>query len=85
MISVDPIILEKTVRQACANILAAEPNLTKFDTISGDGDCGTNLEAGARGLLAALDGGVAKNGSILAVVHAFVHITVSLTKSRFFN
>jgi dihydroxyacetone kinase len=42
----------------CAEALIdAEPELTKFDTIVGDGDCGTTMERGAREVLRRLDSG----------------------------
>ena len=42
----------------CANALIdAEPILTKYDTIVGDGDCGTTMERGAREILRRLDSG----------------------------
>ncbi|KAL3811386.1 hypothetical protein ACHAXA_000465 [Cyclostephanos tholiformis] len=42
----------------CAEALIdAEPTLTKFDTIVGDGDCGTTMERGAREVLRRLESG----------------------------
>jgi triose/dihydroxyacetone kinase / FAD-AMP lyase (cyclizing) len=32
-------------------IIQAEPEITRLDTIAGDGDCGLTLKAGAEGLL----------------------------------
>lgn len=39
---------------ACESILSHEKELDKLDSESGDGDCGTTLAAGARGILAYL-------------------------------
>lgn len=30
-------------------VIAAEPDITRFDTMTGDGDCGIGLERGAKG------------------------------------
>jgi hypothetical protein len=38
--SVDPKLLDTTIRLACDRAIAAEPNLTKWDMVMGDGDCG---------------------------------------------
>lgn len=37
---------------------ASEPTITRFDTILGDGDCGTTLLAGAKAVVHGLDTGV---------------------------
>lgn len=43
------------IKQACEDIKEAEPLITKYDTIAGDGDCGLCLEKGSDGILASLD------------------------------
>jgi dihydroxyacetone kinase len=37
---VDPLLLDRVIRQGCDRAIAAEPNLTKWDMVMGDGDCG---------------------------------------------
>lgn len=37
------------VERACNALDRAEPEITRMDTISGDGDCGLTLQTGARG------------------------------------
>lgn len=64
----DPALLETMLRTACADLVTAEPDLTKWDTVMGDGDCGETLKTGATALLAALDGGLAKTGSVVSVL-----------------
>ncbi|CAB16581.1 Dihydroxyacetone kinase Dak1 [Schizosaccharomyces pombe] len=51
-----PVTVDKEkVRQAIVNsmenLIKAEPKITKFDTMAGDGDCGTTLKRGAEGVL----------------------------------
>lgn len=67
-LKVDPALLETMLRTACDDLVKAEPDLTKWDTVMGDGDCGETLKTGATSLLAALDGGLAKNGSVVSVL-----------------
>lgn len=46
----DPGPLE-ALRKALTAVIEAEPDVTRFDTVVGDGDCGDTLERGARGRL----------------------------------
>ncbi|KAG5978907.1 hypothetical protein E4U55_005772 [Claviceps digitariae] len=64
----DPAILEIMLRNACEQLIEAEPDLTRWDTVMGDGDCGQTLKTGATSLLAALDQGLAKSGSVIKVL-----------------
>ncbi|CAA7268945.1 unnamed protein product [Cyclocybe aegerita] len=48
-------ITKAALRGACKNVLAVETELTAFDTIVGDGDCGATFARGAKALLKALD------------------------------
>lgn len=73
----DPALLEKALRKACDDLIKAEPDLTKWDTIMGDGDCGETLKTGATSLLAALDSGLAKSGSVVTVLHELEDIVES--------
>ena len=41
----------KTLRRALMAVIEAEPEVTKFDTVVGDGDCGDTLKRGAEGKL----------------------------------
>ncbi|KAJ3129210.1 hypothetical protein HK098_002194 [Nowakowskiella sp. JEL0407] len=43
--------LAKTVIAACKAIVENEPDITKYDQISGDGDCGQTLATGAESIL----------------------------------
>ncbi|PHH71943.1 hypothetical protein CDD80_4889 [Ophiocordyceps camponoti-rufipedis] len=61
---VDPSVLDRMLRAACAALVEAEPDLTRWDTIMGDGDCGQTLKTGASAVLAALNKGLARSGSV---------------------
>ncbi|KAH8893877.1 dihydroxyacetone kinase [Thozetella sp. PMI_491] len=68
-VKIDPTILEKMVRNACEVLAAAEPDLTKWDMIMGDGDCGETLKTGATALLDAIQTKkITAEGSILSVL-----------------
>ncbi|KAI0206991.1 dihydroxyacetone kinase [Astrocystis sublimbata] len=69
-LKIDPARLDRMLRIACNNLIEAEPELTRYDTVMGDGDCGETLKQGALCLLEALDANkVASNGSVGAVLH----------------
>jgi len=76
-LKVDAAVLEKMLRKACDDLIKAEPDLTKWDTVMGDGDCGETLKTGATSLLAALDSGLAKSGSVVKVLHELEEIVES--------
>lgn len=40
----DTIFFETSVKRACEALIAAEPEITRMDTIAGDGDCGLTLK-----------------------------------------
>lgn len=73
----DPALLEAMLRTACEDLVRAEPDLTRWDTVMGDGDCGETLKTGATALLAALDAGLAQKGSVVAVLLALEDIVES--------
>ncbi|KAL2143794.1 hypothetical protein VTI28DRAFT_10009 [Corynascus sepedonium] len=66
---IDPALLERMLRGACEAVIAAEPDLTKWDTVMGDGDCGLTLKTGATALLDAISTrGIAAKGSVVEVL-----------------
>ncbi|KAF3766709.1 dihydroxyacetone kinase [Cryphonectria parasitica EP155] len=68
-LKVDPAVLDQMLRSACSALVQAEPDLTKWDTVMGDGDCGETLKTGATSLVAALDSKkLAARGSVLLVL-----------------
>ncbi|CAI4219802.1 unnamed protein product [Parascedosporium putredinis] len=63
-LTVDPDLLEKMLRCVCDAVISAEPDLTRWDTAMGDGDCGETVKTGATFLLNALNNNLASSGSI---------------------
>ncbi|EPX74726.1 dihydroxyacetone kinase Dak1 [Schizosaccharomyces octosporus yFS286] len=49
-VKIDKEAVRKIILTAMQNLIDAEPEITKFDTIAGDGDCGTTLKRGAEGV-----------------------------------
>lgn len=47
--SVDAALLDKIIRTACQRAIDAEPNLTKWDMVMGDGDCGEAVDGVSKG------------------------------------
>jgi dihydroxyacetone kinase len=74
-VKLDPVILERSLKKACERVIAAEPDLTRWDTVMGDGDCGETFKTGASELFAELNKGLANDGSVLKVLHAVSDIT----------
>ncbi|KAK2778460.1 hypothetical protein FQN52_006054 [Onygenales sp. PD_12] len=54
-LKLDPAVLKKVLTSGLNNVIAAEPLVTKYDTIVGDGDCGIGLKRGAEAVLAFLN------------------------------
>jgi triose/dihydroxyacetone kinase / FAD-AMP lyase (cyclizing) len=48
--TISPKIITRGIKSACEAVLRAEKEMTRFDTIMGDGDCGETFSAGAKGL-----------------------------------
>jgi len=68
-LKIDPGLLDRMLRTACQRLIEAEPDLTRWDTVMGDGDCGETLKTGATYLLQALDTKkIASTGSVGTVL-----------------
>jgi len=50
----DPSAFISAVENACNALIEAEPEITRMDTIAGDGDCGLTLKGGATAVLQAV-------------------------------
>ncbi|KAH8660788.1 Dak1 domain-containing protein [Tricladium varicosporioides] len=71
-INVEPKLLDATIRLACERAIASEPNLTKWDMVMGDGDCGEAVKGVSEAILKILDAGTADSGSIFAVLYSII-------------
>jgi hypothetical protein len=46
---ISPVVVTNAIVKACEKVLSVESELTRFDTVVGDGDCGDTFASGARG------------------------------------
>ncbi|KAK3711983.1 dihydroxyacetone kinase Dak1 [Vermiconidia calcicola] len=49
-LDIDPALAQKALSHALQKVIDAEPDITKYDTVVGDGDCGIGLKRGAEGI-----------------------------------
>lgn len=68
----DPKTIQAALKFSAEDVVALEPNLTKWDTIVGDGDCGETCENGGKAVLAAVKNGLGADGDL---VHLFRELT----------
>ncbi|EIT82183.1 dihydroxyacetone kinase [Aspergillus flavus] len=54
-LKLDPATIRKVLGAGLRRIIDAEPTVTRYDTIVGDGDCGVGLKRGAEAVLALLE------------------------------
>ncbi|THU78963.1 DAK1/DegV-like protein [Dendrothele bispora CBS 962.96] len=52
---ISPEAVKRGIIRACQMVLEAEKDMTQFDTIAGDGDCGETFAVGAKAVLSAID------------------------------
>ncbi|KAJ7360832.1 dihydroxyacetone kinase [Mycena albidolilacea] len=62
------------LQRVCAAVVAAEPEITRMDTIAGDGDCGLTLKAGAQGVEKAIKVGSITGTDLVADVVAIAKV-----------
>lgn len=48
-LKMDPAVEKTAITTALERVIAAEPEITRYDTVVGDGDCGIGLKRGAEG------------------------------------
>jgi dihydroxyacetone kinase len=63
-------VIESALRSACEAAVAAEPDITRWDIVMGDGDCGEAVEGMCKGVLAQLSSGLISrhNGALLPIL-----------------
>jgi len=47
----DPEVFKSALKAGLERLISAEPDVTHYDTVVGDGDCGIGLKRGAEGIL----------------------------------
>lgn len=61
-------LFEKSVTAGCQAVSDAEPEITRYDTIAGDGDCGLCLKAMADGIIKAFKAGQVDKQNVASAV-----------------
>lgn len=61
----EPVVLKKALECGVKRVIAAEGDVTKYDTVVGDGDCGVGLKRGAEGILKWLEQGDITNDALV--------------------
>lgn len=56
-LTLDPAQASKALKAGLQRMIAAEADVTRYDTIVGDGDCGIGLKRGSEAVIKELDGG----------------------------
>ncbi|CAI6332694.1 unnamed protein product [Periconia digitata] len=64
---IDPEIVQSALTTALNRLIAAEPDITRYDTIVGDGDCGIGLKRGAEAILEMLRGATKTDDALTLV------------------
>ena len=70
----DPSALVSAVENACNALIQAEPEITRMDTIAGDGDCGLTLKGGATAVLQAIKEGMISGEDIVSSLIAISQV-----------
>ncbi|GAA5891212.1 hypothetical protein JCM6882_006456 [Rhodosporidiobolus microsporus] len=66
----DPKLFLSALESALKSVISAEPEITRYDTIAGDGDAGLTLKSGAEGILAALSENKVSGQDVVAAMVA---------------
>ncbi|EPE05036.1 dihydroxyacetone kinase [Ophiostoma piceae UAMH 11346] len=70
----DAAFFRAALESGLKSVIAAEPEITQYDTVVGDGDCGTGMKRGAEAVLEHLSNPKAVTGDVLADVAAIVPV-----------
>ncbi|GAA5972207.1 hypothetical protein JCM11641_002358 [Rhodosporidiobolus odoratus] len=66
----DSKLFRSALESALKSVVDAEPEITRYDTIAGDGDAGLTLKAGAEGILAAISENKVSDTDVVAAMVA---------------
>ncbi|KAJ8297036.1 Dihydroxyacetone kinase 2 [Rhodotorula toruloides] len=66
----DPKLFLAALESALKSVISAEPEITRYDTIAGDGDAGLTLKAGAEGIMDAISQNKIPSDDVVAAMVA---------------
>lgn len=74
-LKLDPATLSKVLASGLNRVIAAEPLVTRYDTIVGDGDCGIGLKRGAESVLSLFnDSSITLTEDVLSTLNKIITI-----------
>jgi dihydroxyacetone kinase len=73
-LNIDPEVTKSVLTAGLERVIAAEPDVTRYDTVVGDGDCGIGLKRGAEGIVLTPHT-PSKNTNILPAILKFLSST----------
>ncbi|KLO12713.1 dihydroxyacetone kinase [Schizopora paradoxa] len=65
----------QAITSACEALIKAEPEITRMDTIAGDGDCGLTLKAGAEAVLKVVQSGTISGQDVIGAMLSIANQT----------
>ncbi|KAJ5611920.1 hypothetical protein N7528_009025 [Penicillium herquei] len=71
-ISFDPLRLKSGIEVACERVIVAEPKLTEWDMVMGDGDCGEAVKGLAESIQKRIAQGCTESGNVLELIHSIL-------------
>ncbi|KAI9928195.1 hypothetical protein ASPWEDRAFT_67571 [Aspergillus wentii DTO 134E9] len=72
-LKLEPAVLNKVLGSGLERVIAAEPQVTRYDTIVGDGDCGIGLKRGAEAVLSLIQSADLST-DLLDTVHRIINV-----------
>lgn len=84
--TVDPATLKKALSSGLQRVISSEAEVTRYDTVVGDGDCGVGLKRGAEGILQYLSSGEVTDDAVsnLARIVQIVETTMDGTSGALY-
>ncbi|KIY44664.1 dihydroxyacetone kinase [Fistulina hepatica ATCC 64428] len=73
-LQVSPETLASVMRAGAIAVMQSEPDLTRWDTIVGDGDCGETCYNGAKAVIDALNSGLGCDGELVGLLRKLTEI-----------
>ncbi|GAA5857116.1 hypothetical protein JCM8547_007968 [Rhodosporidiobolus lusitaniae] len=70
----NPKLFLSALESALRSVIAAEPEITKYDVVAGDGDAGLTLKAGADAILAAISENKVSDSDVIAAMVAISEV-----------
>lgn len=83
-LTLDPSHATKALKHALQRLIDAEPDITRYDTVVGDGDCGIGLKRGAEGILSSLDSSQSDAALYLDAIISTVETTMDGTSGAIY-